>query len=213
MLIFTDWEIRNDGELIARQYDNLSRELLVVGDIPDGYTWEMLVQTGDNFNIIALTRDRDGLSVSMTSDMLALAGVYVMQLRGTQGDVVKHTNVVQVYIPESMSGDAAWPTLPSEFSQAEAVIRELNAHPPIPGNEGFWLIWNTVTGEYEKSNLPLPAGGGGGYVIGSGLKLDPDTNTLSVDTVNAVEADNSKPITSAAVFVTVGNIETLLETI
>lgn len=213
MIIFKDWEITNDGGLIARQYDNLSRELLVIGDIPDGYTWDLLVQAEGNFNIITLVRDQDGLSVNMTADMLALHGAYAMQLRGTVGDSIKHTNVVQVYIPESMSGDAEWPTIPSEFSQAEERIRELSAHPPIPGSEGFWMVWNTETDQYEKSDLPLPAGGGGGYVIGPGLKLDPKTNTLSVDTADQVEEDNSKPITSAAVFVTVGNIESLLESI
>lgn len=56
-------------------------------------------------------------------------------------------------------------------------------------------------------------GGGGEYVIGDGLKLDEETNTLSVDTATSVEEDNTKPITSAAVFVTVGNIETILGTI
>ena len=51
------------------------------------------------------------------------------------------------------------------------------------------------------------------YEIGSGLKLDESTNTLSVDTADSVEADNTRPITSAAVYTTVGNIEILLETI
>ena len=51
------------------------------------------------------------------------------------------------------------------------------------------------------------------YEIGSGLKLDESTNTLSVDTAASVEADNTRPITSAAVYTTVGNIEILLETI
>lgn len=51
------------------------------------------------------------------------------------------------------------------------------------------------------------------YKIGNGLKLDAETNTLSVDTANAVEQDNTRPVTSAAVFTTVGNIEVLLGTI
>ena len=54
---------------------------------------------------------------------------------------------------------------------------------------------------------------GGGYNIGSGLKLDAETNTLSVDTANAVEKDNTKPVTSAAVYTEVGNINALLATI
>ena len=55
--------------------------------------------------------------------------------------------------------------------------------------------------------------GGGGYTIGDGLKLDPDTNTLSVDTAEKVEQDNTKPVTSAAVYTEVGNINALLATI
>ena len=56
-------------------------------------------------------------------------------------------------------------------------------------------------------------GSGGGYNIGDGLKLDTETNTLSVDTADAVEKDNTKPVTSAAVYTEVGNINALLATI
>lgn len=56
-------------------------------------------------------------------------------------------------------------------------------------------------------------GSGGGYNIGSGLKLDAKTNTLSVDTAEIVEKDNTKPVTSAAVYTEVGNINALLATI
>lgn len=55
--------------------------------------------------------------------------------------------------------------------------------------------------------------GGAAYRIGHGLKLDEITNTLSVDTANQVEQDNTLPVTSAAVAATVGNIEVLLGTI
>lgn len=51
----------------------------------------------------------------------------------------------------------------------------------------------------------------GAYKIGHGLKLE--DGTLSVDVVNAVEKDNTRPITSAAVHVTVGNIEAILKSI
>ena len=56
-------------------------------------------------------------------------------------------------------------------------------------------------------------GSGGGYTIGPGLKLDAATNTLSVDTAEIVEKDNTKPVTSAAVYTEVGNINALLATI
>lgn len=51
------------------------------------------------------------------------------------------------------------------------------------------------------------------YNIGSGLKLDRDTNTLSVDVATEVSEDNTLPITSAAVYTEVGNISVLLQTI
>lgn len=44
--------------------------------------------------------------------------------------------------------------------------------------------------------------------IGDGLKLK--NGVLSVDAADKVEEDNTKPVTSAAVFVEIGNIEVLL---
>ena len=74
---------------------------------------------------------------------------------------------------------------------------------------------------YNKGNLvdainearSSGGSGGGGYTIGDGLKLDAATNTLSVDTAEIVEKDNTKPVTSAAVYTEVGNINALLATI
>lgn len=56
-------------------------------------------------------------------------------------------------------------------------------------------------------------GGGTKYQIGNGLILDAKTNTLAVDTADAVERDNTKPITSASVYLEIGNINALLATI
>lgn len=61
MLIFSDWTIKNDGGLIARQYDNLTRELRVVGDLPEGWAWELLVQAGGSVNVIALSPRKGGV--------------------------------------------------------------------------------------------------------------------------------------------------------
>ena len=43
MIYFKDWEISHDGSILARQYDHLSRVLLVRGT-PQGYDWEMRVR-------------------------------------------------------------------------------------------------------------------------------------------------------------------------
>lgn len=57
----------------------------------------------------------------------------------------------------------------------------------------------------------LGGGGAGGYAIGDGLKVE--NGKLSVDTATSVEQDNTKPITSGAVYTAVGNINALLATI
>lgn len=213
MIQFANWTISAlCGEVIARQYDNLSRTLTVMGDLPAGWDWAMLVECRGNFNIITLSPVEGGVGATLTDDMLALSGYYTMQLRGMQGDVVRHTNQIQVFIPDSLSGDAQWPDVPSEFTQVEQTIIDINNNPPKPGVNGFWMIYNPETGEYEESDIPLPEGGGFPYRLGNGLKVT-GGDTLEVDTATDVEQDNTLPITSAAVYTTVGNIEILLGTI
>ena len=161
MIIFKDWTLSGPMEVIARQYDNLSRVLLVTGDLPGGYTWDMLVQVGRAMDIIHLYPMEGGVGAVLTEDQLSQSGYYQMQLRGIQGDVVRHTNVIQALIPPSLSGSGQWPTVPSEFSQMEARMREIVAHPPIPGDNGCWQLWDPNTGEYAESEFPLPEGAGG----------------------------------------------------
>lgn len=68
----------------------------------------------------------------------------------------------------------------------------------------------TIQAEAYRATLP-----GGSYgkevEIGAGLKLE--DNVLSVDTAETVEEDNTKPVTSAAVYTVVGNINAILESL
>lgn len=52
----------------------------------------------------------------------------------------------------------------------------------------------------------------GGVMVGENLAID-ENGRLSVDTTDGVSEDNTRPITSAGVYVVVGNIEALLKTI
>lgn len=155
---YEDWRLWADpGPAVARQYDNLTRRLEITGDLPEGWDWTLLVQADrEHLDLIALRPMEGGLGVDLTAEMLALSGYYTIQLRGNQGELARHTNQVRIFIPSSLSGDANWPELPSEFSQAEADIRALNAHPPIPGDGGYWLVWDLDGEKYVTSSLPLP---------------------------------------------------------
>ena len=155
---YEDWRLWADpGPAVARQYDNLTRRLEIAGDLPEGWDWTLLVEADrEHLDLIALRPMEGGLGVDLTAEMLALSGYYTIQLRGNQGELARHTNQVRIFIPSSLSGDANWPELPSEFSQAEADIRALNAHPPIPGDGGYWLVWDLDGEKYVTSSLPLP---------------------------------------------------------
>lgn len=52
----------------------------------------------------------------------------------------------------------------------------------------------------------------GGIIVGEDLQIT-QTGVLSVAKANAVEQDNTHPITAAAVYTEVGNINALLQTI
>lgn len=80
---------------------------------------------------------------------------------------------------------------------------------------GHRVTFTDATGEHSFDVMDGESGGGGGatYEIGDGLKLDTETNTLSVDTTDKVEENNNKPITSSAVYLEIGNINVKLSTI
>lgn len=162
MIIFNNWQITAQRGVIARQFDNLSRRLEVVGELPEGYTWDLLVQVGNALDIITLEPMEGGVGVTLTADQLSQSGYYSVQLRGTRGEEVRHTNVESVFIPASLSGSGQWPTVPSEFIQAEQRIREIATHPPVPGENGFWMLWDPDADQYAESQLPLPESGGSG---------------------------------------------------
>lgn len=94
------------------------------------------------------------------------------------------------------------------------------------GNVDVYTITMTDGSSYTFTVTNGSGGGGGGGAdvpiasetvagivrVGENLKISAD-GVLSVDTATAVEEDNTRPVTSAAVQTTVGNIEILLKTI
>ena len=69
----------------------------------------------------------------------------------------------------------------------------------------------TVSGFGRLAGKLGGSGGGPSYQIGDGLKVV--EGVLMVDTAEAVERDNTKPVTSGAVYMQLGNVEALLKTI
>lgn len=159
MIYFKDWEISHDGSTLARQYDHLSRVLLVRGT-PQGYDWEVRIRKGDWYEVIPLSPMEGDVGCVLTEKHLALWGWYSLQLVGTlqaDGVTVRHSNVISVFVAESLT-DGDWPASPSEFTRLESNVREMNGHPPIPGENGFWMLWELDSHSYKESAFPLPKG-------------------------------------------------------
>ena len=142
-------------------------------------------------------------------------------LFGKNGNQEVPTNVVSLRLEKS---NTLWEQdAPEPQPSWLAKVIDLNNHPPIPGNNGYWLLWDTDKGEYVESGLPLPdvSGGGGSWSQISGKPFDTiDGNTLvnrsgtlCVNTTDDAEQDNTRPITSSGVHVICGNINALLQTI
>ena len=75
-------------------------------------------------------------------------------LFGKNGNQEVPTNVVSLRLEKSNTlweKDAPEPQ-PSWLTK----IIDLNNHPPVPGENGYWLLWDTDSGAYAESELPLP---------------------------------------------------------
>ena len=142
-------------------------------------------------------------------------------LFGKSGNQEVPTNVVALQLEKS---NTLWEQdAPEPQPSWLAKIIDMNNHPPIPGNNGYWLLWDTDRGAYVESDLPLPevSSGGGSWSQISGKPFDTiDGNTLvnrsgtlCVNTTDDAEQDNTRPITSSGVHVICGNINALLQAI
>lgn len=158
----------------------------------------------------------------------AIANVYKIQIGVFAGEL--HTTTPAVLIAEKSilcgTGVPAPPATPDVYAQimetvnqaakdtqeAAELVDAFTQHVPKIEN-GTWWIWDPVTGVYVDTGATTGSGGGSLYRIGAGLKLDTDTNTLSVNTVDDFAGDNTLPMTASGVQEVVGNIDVLLKTI
>ena len=76
-------------------------------------------------------------------------------LFGKSGTQEVPTNVVSLRLEKS---NTLWEQdAPEPQPSWLAKVIDLNNHPSIPGENGYWLVWDTDSGAYVESDLPLPA--------------------------------------------------------
>lgn len=88
----------------------------------------------------------------------------------------------------------------------DTLVAAINEALTKGGGEVDQAAVQKIVEDYLKANPPIPV------KAGNGLKIAKD-GILSVDTADKAEKDNTKPITSASVYLEIGNINALLATI
>lgn len=211
---------------IGNENDNLAERIQFV--LPArlaGAAVFLYLSIGDYADVVELSDDR---IYAPTRTHTQYPGRWVAYLQAQMdGDVVWHSDVFALYVGdlpfEGERIEQAYPTAIEEALRAVDTLTGVNARAVTlaPGSEATVELEEDDEGNRTivygiprgRDGAGGDGGGGFAYEIGRGLKVEEDGVTLSVDTADAVEADNTLPITSAAVHVTVGNINALLETI
>lgn len=164
MLYMKDWEVcAPPGFSLGFEGDNGATVLEVSTDLTEEWDLKVDVEKDGEKNIIQLTRTGMVYSALLKAPMLADDGTYAMQVRGTLGDYVRHSNLFYATVFRSINAVDFFPSpLPSEFEQMEDRLTSINDNPPMPGENGYWMIWNPDKKKYEESDIPLPAESSGG---------------------------------------------------
>lgn len=186
-------KIVQDTKFLAFEKNNNVDVINITVDTNGEWTYKLDVRypdkccTGDaQYNIINLVKTDDIYTAILTSDMLPFSGKYTMQIRAINGDKIQHSDTFDAWVKYSIEPGETYNPVPSEFYQIEANVTEINNHPPYPSDDGYWMIYNVNTHEYEKSEIPVIAKPGDGL---PDIDITTDGKYLSNDGTKAIWAD------------------------
>lgn len=177
---------------IGFEQNNLVNSIAGNVDTEEGweFTLSVFMTKIQKYNSIKMIRDGNIVYAQLTSDMMPVGGRYEGQFVMTKGSQVSHSDVFNFWVENSINLNAVWTPIPTEFRQIEENMRIMNQNPPVPGDNGKWMVYNPETGEYEQSNANLPqdysslpiasASTLGGVKIGEGINIAED-GTISVE--------------------------------
>ena len=191
---------------LGRQGENLARQVVFdlsawVEEYGPGVVELIAQRPGDDTPYpVAVRRDGESMLWDLTAADTAVADGYGRcELRWYVGDILAKSKIWRTWVEPAMD-------TPSETT------------PPEPEKGWVDQVLEAGTSAKEaaeraeeaakKAESAVPAGS---LEIGSGLKSS--GGTLIVDTAAHVDPDNTTPLTSAAVFTEIGNIEALLAAI
>lgn len=173
----------------------------------DSYRVYFESTVGECLQTELLTPTDGYVTVKITSDIVPEPGNMAAQLVAfADGEIVGYAPVITGTAKVSIPGGTE---RLSHSLAAEIALNTAARH--SHDNKSVLDKFAETDGKPTYDGEALGGGGAGGYAIGDGLKVE--NGKLSVDTATAAEQDNTKPITSGAVYTAVGNINALLATI
>ena len=163
MLYLKDWRVCTPpGFSLGFEGDNLAVTLALDTDLPEGWDLKLDVEKEGKKNIIQLERSGQVYSVQLTSSMLASGGLYLLQVRGTLGEQIRHSNQFYAAVHHSINAvDAFPPSLPSEFEQMEDRLTDINNHPPGRVQTAFGRSTTLTLGNMYHPTSPCRMGAAG----------------------------------------------------
>lgn len=157
---------------LGYQGDNLVNTIQVTVDKDSTWNYKLDMYKGKSkcFDSVLMTREGNVCMVQLTNEILSYGGRYIFQLRGYTDTQTYHSDIFESWVNASIEyqGDCKQACecdckLPTEFYQVEDNVTEINNHPPYPGDNGKWMIWDVSKHEYVESNIE--ASGSGTLVV------------------------------------------------
>lgn len=158
---------------LGYQGDNLVNTIQVTVDKDSTWNYKLDMYKGKSkcFDPVLMTREGNVCTVQLTNEILSYGGRYVFQLRGYTDTQTYHSDIFESWVNASIEyqydckqTDCGCDCkLPTEFYQVEDNVTEINNHPPYPGDNNKWMIWDVDRHEYVESDIEVVGGGGGDY--------------------------------------------------
>ena len=173
-ITLNETKITQDSKNLAFEKNSGVDEIVITVDTDETWSYKLDVKYPDKsaendalYNIIDLDRNGNICSVILTSKMLPFNGKYTMQLRGTSGDKVYHSDTFEAWVKYSIEPRSTYDPIPSEFYQIEAKLDDkvneakqyaenaetASTRMPKISSDKTWLIWDVGTGDYVDTGL------------------------------------------------------------
>lgn len=174
---------------LGYQGDNLVDTIQVTVDKDSTWNYKLDMYKGKSkrFDSVLMVREGNICTVQLTNEILSYGGRYVFQLRGYTDTQTYHSDIFESWVNASIEyqddckqGDCGCDCkLPTEFYQVEDNVTEINNHPPYPGDNNKWMIWDVNKHEYVESDIEVVGGGGGDYQTKANL-----TTSITAESTN-----------------------------